>query len=111
MHIAKETLFKELLPKMTARTASDVQEDLDSWRQLLRARDLELVEFNSQDKLEWYVSPRLEGFSVHTEDEYTVALDSELKVAAIAVHNKGSLAGRVMIILVWRGEEKYYSMR
>ena len=45
------------------------------------------------------------------DDEYTVALDYAASVAAIAVHNKGSMAGCVMIIPIWRSDAKYYALR
>ena len=109
--LAEAALFSELVPKLTARKTTDVQKDFESWGRILRAADLELVEFNSINDLKWFINPVLEGYSVHTDDEYTVAQDPQTQVAAIAVHNKGSMTGRVMIIPMWRTDAKFYSVR
>lgn len=108
---AEDTLINELVPQLVARTRSEVAHDIRAFATMLGIKDAELAEFSSADKLRWFVNPVLESYSVHTEDEYSVAIDVERRVAAIAVHNKGSQFGRILSIPVWKGDFQYYSLR
>jgi hypothetical protein len=72
---------------------------------------MELLKFESLEKLKDLVYAQTDDFTVHVDDEYTVSVDQDLNVAALAVHNKGSAAGRVLTIPIWRSERLYFSVR
>ena len=105
-------LFATVVPTLAVRSVAAIEADFAAYASILGCTDeIELVEIESFEKLQDLVYGLTGAYIVHVDDEFTLSVDRQLNVAAIAVHNKGSAWGRVLTIPIWRSERCYFSCR